>query len=354
MKLTDESRTEIFSPTPRHRAVMVQLYYPAKEVEGLPISPYMPLATGQFEDDTFQLPKDTLAALKTYAYIGPNITHPNPQVVIFSPALGTSRCIYNTLLSDLASRGYLIVAIDHPYDADIVEFPDGELIMGTVADEDPTPGKIELLVDVRAHDVSFVLDQIGTSQFIRHIPGGLSNLDADRVVMFGHSLGGATAAAVMMNDKRVIGGFDMDGSIFGPVAEHGLDRPFLLMSRADKNSSTDITWGKFWPHLRSWRLQLNLAESEHYTYSDLPILVHVLNITNPLLKGMIGTINGARALEVQHVYVSAFLDYVFNGNLDPVLQGQHDEYPEVTYPDLHKSSTLEWNKWDNLEHPLHA
>ncbi|MFF2161742.1 hypothetical protein ACFVWP_13655 [Streptomyces sp. NPDC058175] len=41
--------------------------------------------------------------------------------------------------------------------------------------------------------------------------------------MFGHSLGGDTAA-----DHRIMAGADLDGSLDGPAATTGLDRrPFL-------------------------------------------------------------------------------------------------------------------------------
>ena len=46
--------------------------------------------------------------------------------------------------------------------------------------------------------------------------------------MFGHSLGGATAAAAMLADPRIRAGVDMDGTILGKVAKQGVARPFLV------------------------------------------------------------------------------------------------------------------------------
>ena len=37
------------------------------------------------------------------------------------------------------------------------------------------------------------------------------------VAMFGHSLGGATAAAAMLEDQRITAGVNLDGSLVGPV-----------------------------------------------------------------------------------------------------------------------------------------
>jgi CheY-like chemotaxis protein len=51
----------------------------------------------------------------------------------------------------------------------------------------------------------------------------------DRIGAIGHSNGGATAADLMLVDRRVRAGVNMDGAIYGPVIERGLDRPFGIM-----------------------------------------------------------------------------------------------------------------------------
>lgn len=209
-------------------------------------------------------------------------------------------------------------------------------------------------MDVRAKDVGFVLDQLSTVQVAKLISGAYKKLDVQQVVMFGHSLGGATAAAAMLNHARISGGFDMDGSIFGPVVDQSLSRPFLLMSRGYKDINTDITWGKFWRHLRSWRLQLNFVGSQHYTLSDLPILAQVFNITNPQIIDIIGTIDVVRALEIQQVYVAAFIEYILHGKLDQVLQGPNDRYPEITFPDFINNINLEWEGRNIMKCLIHT
>ena len=60
-------------------------------------------------------------------------------------------------------------------------------------------------------DLRFVLDRLG---------------GAGPVGVFGHSLGGATAAQLMHDDRRVRAGIDLDGTLYGPVTTAGLDRPF--------------------------------------------------------------------------------------------------------------------------------
>ncbi|MEV6697269.1 hypothetical protein AB0M68_08830 [Streptomyces sp. NPDC051453] len=76
--------------------------------------------------------------------------------------------------------------------------------------------------------------------------------------MFGHSLGGDTAA-----DHRIMADGDLDGSLDGPAATTGLDRrPFLLTSNASHSGENDPSREDFWSHLRG-RSPLRLRASVH-------------------------------------------------------------------------------------------
>ena len=88
--------------------------------------------------------------------------------------------------------------------------------------------------------------------------------------MFGHSLGGATAAAAMLEDRRIKAGVNLDGTLFGPVVNAGLDRPFMLVAAQDHGRDNDETWAKFWANLRGWRLNLQLTGSGAQLVHRLP------------------------------------------------------------------------------------
>ena len=51
----------------------------------------------------------------------------NFPLLVFSPGFDESSLTYASTLEDLASHGYVIAAIDHPYDATCVTLPDGRL-----------------------------------------------------------------------------------------------------------------------------------------------------------------------------------------------------------------------------------
>src|SRR5262249_4914200 len=149
-------------------------------------------------------------------------------VVLFSTGYGVERQLYTGLVQDLASHGYVVAAIDHPHDANIVSFPDGHTVsIGKVGE---SKNAIAKALTVRIADTRYVLGAL--TRLNRESPrdafSGRFNLD--HVGMFGHSLGGATAAATMLTDQRIDAGLDMDGFLFGKVAVTGLEKPFMLFA----------------------------------------------------------------------------------------------------------------------------
>ena len=49
-------------------------------------------------------------------------------VLVFSPGGGALPALYTSLCEDLASHGYLIAAIDHPYDDIAVRLANGRVV----------------------------------------------------------------------------------------------------------------------------------------------------------------------------------------------------------------------------------
>src|SRR5205823_14014893 len=103
-------------------------------------------------------------------------------VVVFSPGFGVERELYAGLVEDLANHGYVVVAIDHPHDASVVQFPDGHVVMpGSQMD-------ITAALSVRVADTRFVLTELARLGRAGSFAG---RFDLGHVGMFGHSLGGA-------------------------------------------------------------------------------------------------------------------------------------------------------------------
>ncbi len=340
IKLVDETRLDPFAPDCRPRAVMLSLFYPVNlrsEYNLTCLSEYMPAVTATFEDQKYSpfgllIGSFEKLSLQVSCKNSSVYHHNDYPVVLFSPALETSRLLYNAIAQSVASSGYIVASIDHPYDADIVEFPDGSFVLGANISSD---AQVALAVDTRAQDASFVLNELRKESVAKHLlRGARRGFNVSKVAMFGHSLGGAAAAAAMLNDSRIVGGLDLDGSVYGPVVDQGLDRPFLLWGHQAKNRSMDETWATLWRHLRGWKLELELDGSTHYTFSDFPLVAKVLDLVNglpPEDKALLGTLDGLRVIEIVGAYVTAFLDFVLRGVNTTLLQKPDPKYPEVTF-----------------------
>lgn len=352
-KLVDLSRLDPFAPVQQPRAVMISVFYPVESSScTYSLRSYLPPRTAAFEDQhfaSFGIPNGTFESLAVQSCNTSPLApfydqRKRHHVVLFSPALATTRLFYSAIAQSLASFGYVVVTIDHPYDADIVEFPDGSFVLGTINGDDTAVGAnstISLDVTTRSQDAIFVLNELGKNSVAKSVlPGAVRGLNTRRVGMFGHSLGGATTSATMAKDRRVIAGMNLDGSFFGPGAiVNDLSRPFLLFGRGGPpahNRSSDDTWAVFWQHLSGWKTELSLRGAQHYTFSDLPVLVDVLGFQGLLpdaVTDMIGTLDGLRVLEILHVYIAAFFDAFLLGKGTGFVSGPSDSFPEVEFLD---------------------
>jgi hypothetical protein len=138
----------------------------------------------------------------------------------------------------------------------------------------------------------------------------------------------------MLYDQRLLGGINLDGTMFGDVLTRGLDRPFMLFAHEGKNRTTDATWGEIWPRLRGWKRELMVKGSAHGTFTDLPDVVKVLGIGAGLpseVEQLLGSLDGSRALEIVSVYVKAFFDRLLKGEKSGLLDGPSGKYPEISF-----------------------
>jgi hypothetical protein len=117
LELMDNSRPMLRGKDKRRW--MIQAFYPIQKHTGL--YPYMPgtLKNGEVHG----VPVLSWAKVQAVP-----ITHQSLPVIIFIPGRGMIRQQYTILLEELASHGYVVLAMDQPYVANFVQFPDGSSI----------------------------------------------------------------------------------------------------------------------------------------------------------------------------------------------------------------------------------
>ncbi|WDZ87689.1 alpha/beta hydrolase family protein [Micromonospora cathayae] len=314
LHLTDHDRPDPWRPE-RPRELMVSLWYPAATGAGRP-APYTTAGVSAkiVEAEGLPLPPDVLTTVRTHARrdvpVRPN-RHGWP-LVLLSPGFSLSRESLTGLAEDLASRGYLVAGLDHPYEARGVEFPDGRVVDCLACDE-WGPDTAAKVIAGRTADASFLLDRLTGPR-----PVWRGFVDRDRVAMVGHSIGGASAVRGLAVEPRLDAAADLDGTLFTPT---GTDEPVLLVG-ADRPA--DHSWLRDWPAFTGWKRWLTVAGSGHMSFTDRPVLGAQLGI-DP------GPIPADRQLLLTREYVAAFLDRHLRSRPAPLLDGPHPAYPEVTF-----------------------
>lgn len=232
------------------RELMLTFWYPAESVEGLEAEPYLPtneaMAEALFGASSaipmgikLEALREAVGKTTTHSYPGAKLSEAEASwpVLIFSHGFGGFREQNRFQAEELASHGYIVVGVDHPYYASAVEFLDGRIVKFGPRENPNVPtlepaereAILESIAKIWADDVVAVADELESidgdatdEQF-----GG--RLDLARMGIFGHSFGGATAAESCRRDARFRCGMNMDGKPYGPVAKEGLRQPFLFL-----------------------------------------------------------------------------------------------------------------------------
>ncbi|WP_035286450.1 alpha/beta hydrolase family protein [Actinokineospora spheciospongiae] len=316
-QLVDRTRADPWVPEAGPRRLMVTVFYPAVPGSGRQAA---------------YLGQDEAAALTGYAEFGDELPGPvlastrvwsrekavpapgRHPLVLLSPGYTVHRHTMTGLAEDLASHGYVVAAVDHAYEAVGVRFPAGVLPCAAC----DLPGRVGPLPVAanRAVDLRFVLDHL------RHLPW----VDRTRVAAVGHSMGGLATAAVMRLDPRVRAGVNLDGPLL--PAEGVGDRPYLLLGTEDEHSpgsTQDPSWAAAWPALTGWKRWLTAAGADHFSFTDLDLLVQQAGLFPDL------PLTGARGLELTRAYTRAFLDQHLRGRPRDLLTGPSPANPEIVF-----------------------
>ncbi len=373
------------------RELMVSVRYPAAAVAGFPAAPQMlPGEAAGFValNSLGDVPADRVdwAATRTRAHTGAPAAPGRRPVVLYSPGAGDPRSLGTTLCDDLASRGFVVVMVDHTYDACAVEFPGGrvetsvlpaELAEAVPDPEHPDPVRVAALLrkvlGVRVDDLRFVLDALPAALSApappdtagRAIPGAAGRAAPDmagsrsrsaagslhaaadwsRVGAFGQSAGGFAALQATHDDPRLLAAADLDGvaayvqddsdaGFLSTVAAEGLDRPFLLVGSDGNTRRTVPSWDALWRNSRGPRAGFSLRGAAHGTFTDyeviVPQLARELGLSAATVAQDIGTVPPRRAVAADRALLAAFFGRWLRDEDDHgLLEGRSSRFPDL-------------------------
>jgi dienelactone hydrolase len=274
-------------------------------------------------------------SVRTHAFLDiPLIALPTRlPLLLFSPGFGVSRSNYTVLMEELASHGFIVAAIDHPYGG-VTILPGGRIL--TIR-EDPGPPAMTNLarIDMMTKDASKVLDVllgIGSKALARFA----GRIDTERIGAIGHSLGGAVALEAGRKDTRVKACIDLDGDVWADTKTYRLARPSLILLNEPIIESPSDAFRKMqaarkadWAALAQANPEFppdvfTIRGTNHFVFTDGPFVMPDFVRAQPGKLGDLGeAVNSIMAL------VRGFFDVQLNGKPSPLLGDPSRVYPEV-------------------------
>jgi len=342
----DDAHPDEFAPLPGSpRELLVWVWYPARPGGATPAE-YLP---GPWRDALARnggvlmsefLTRD-LAQVRVHSTENLDLAPAQQRypVVILRAGLAAQVTGYTVLAEDLASHGYIVVGPDAAYRTTVVVFPDGRLVLRPAQyDLERMPEVMQesfatQLQKMWSTDVGFVVDKL--TQLDAPRSGRFAGrLDLQHLGIFGHSLGGATAAYFCHEDRRCKAGIDLDGALHGPVSDEGLQQPFMFVledhhrvaDSADVLSRIQSMYARL---PADSRLRISLAGSNHFSFSDQILLKSPLLQAMMRRVGIMGGLQGARGLAITADYVRSFFDVYLKGQPRTTLTALARRYPEV-------------------------
>lgn len=352
--LRDQNRVDPLDPRQRRREVMAQLWYPALPAPERPLAPYAPPGETAALDAAYPDPVPVGAfAATTHSRLRAPVRPGTHKVVFFHHGICASRTDTTAVNEQLASLGFIVVALASTHESLAVEFPGGRVETTTdrsfcETGRDPfsptNQAILRRLLDVRVADIRFVLDQLdrvnrGANPDASGVPlprGLARSMDTSRVGIFGHSFGGGTAAAVIHEDPRFVAGINLDGLVVGQVVQAGLDRPFLVVGSSYHGPDQDPSWAEFLPRLTGWHKWLRVNDAGHYRFIDFGGSVRKWGLEAAIKPAApetwrlnFGDIGDRTSQEIVIGLTSAFFARFLLGRPSPLLACPSAFYPQL-------------------------
>ena len=361
--LEDTNRGEIITEDPGdHRKLMVRAWYPsdylnseAKQMEY--IHPY----EAEYFAKKYGLPAFTLNHLKhieTFAYEDLIISDEEAMfpVLLFSHGYNVAPAMYAALLTEVASHGYIILAVNHTYQSVATVFPDGREVSFDYQYESKNFENVwEQIVELEiqfwaaesdsakrniireisdlypnaemmrqwADDLLFVINELEgmNSQTDIRFYG---KLNLDKIGAFGHSAGGATAGQLMLSDQRVKAGINWDGAQWADMIDSTLHQPFLRIE-AVRDSATFAPNDLIYHNgSKTAMYDLKVNDFGHSNFSDIPFLIPVQSVNEA------GSVDPYHATELVTDFSIQFFDKYLNVGEDIDLRDLENKYSGVT------------------------
>ena len=355
LSFVDNNRKELFDNTQeKNREITVKVWYPS-DIQS-DFEPYLLSSESDFAVKYLQFP-EIYKDLKTNSSRDIPISSKKSKypILIFSHGWGEHYSQNSVQMEELASHGYIVFSISHHYECKFSSYPDGRFIyidmnsqrLQKIMNEMANPKAMELLqkfpsasndeerlqvfADMEkvlpailseslkywAEDISFFINQLKDLNSEDKTFKG--KLKINRIGVFGMSLGGFASNEVSMLDNRVKACVSIDGGYHGLISKSEILVPTMFL-----NSKKYLGYGNIFTNRSKMDCySFTVKNSDHYNFTDYSIY------PVPSVQALLGSINGAKTIEIMNVMVLGFFDKYLKKEHDIDIIEQAKKYTEI-------------------------
>jgi predicted dienelactone hydrolase len=356
LSLTDSSRAEKYLHHSAFRRVQLDIWYPANpDINAKNVS-YLEGFSSKLIYDIFKSKGirmgllDSIKKTPTHASLRPAVASGQSKfpLIIFSPGFYFGMApLYSAFMENLASQGYIVCSISHPYEQPYIKFTNGDEAYLKKKKSQLTylqlwwayklqfrkpdsPEQIERItrnylrklkrfdrmVDLWKKDIEFVLNYFEQSQKKKIGEIAVHKMDLSRIGIFGQSFGGALAGQLCVDDKRVLAGLNLDGFQFGDLIDKPLQKPFMLI-QSGYNALWNYGNSAIYAHPKADFYLVDIPKARHLIFSDAALLTDVPQVNK---LDMIGHVQGPLVLNQLNQLILAFFNFYLKDKEAPLLQ----------------------------------
>lgn len=309
---------------------------------------YKPLpVTGSYAVETAEYTYVDSNRIETYADTGENravtvkFWYPEqdgeyPLVVFSHGAFGIIDSNFSTFM-ELASHGYVVASIGHPYHAMFVKDVDKKMTYvskefldeintmnqnDSSEDDEVSYNNSRKWMEIRTADMNFILDTI-LDNAESTIESPFSMIDREKIGLFGHSMGGATSVQLGRMREDIDAVIDLEGTMLGeytgfengqvvfnqdpykiPLLDVNSRLVFELAKEVSEKGYVNFYVGE---NALCFR-EVVIDGAGHLNFTDLPIV-------SPILARMlgVGNVDSHTCMENVNHIVLTFFNYYLKG-----------------------------------------
>ncbi len=347
---TDSSRKEKLTfRSGDKRSLQVKIWYPSDERKDTP-NLYLKDYDGKLLWENYRIFNDdrgffdTLKTYSSFAYEDVPVSRRKEKfpIIFFSPGFYFGLDDYYTaLMENLASNGYIVVSITHPYDQVITKTADGNVVglkklrvtraylqwkkVEFMHKKNPDTANTRQVnrilkaylrgmkifdrsVRLWVKDVQFMMDTLQKLNDHAVDDRWYGKIDFSKVATLGQSVGGAVAGQLCYVDSRVKAGVNLDCFQFGDLYRHEMKKPFLLLQ-----SETYPLWAIanniIYANTSPFH-SFTLPGTRHFIFSDCCLFP---SEQNKKMRELIGEGNKMENVQKINAYLVDFYNHYLNG-----------------------------------------